>query len=143
MILCCVAALSMAMQDGPMEGMGRKRFGPDAYWRQAARPMGTWRAVGKAQNLKDPIVRTDDLPVKELEFDQNRNVSATMPSGESVKAHQWFLKNQYTWLHWYAKSSKHPERAEVPLEFRDQRLYIAWPPNRQNEGHLVFERAEK
>ena len=130
----------MAMQDGPSKDMGRKRFGPDAYWRQTARLTGTWQAVGKARALNDLIVRTDDLPVRALEFDQNRNVSATMPSGEIVRAHQWFLKNQYTWLHWYGKSAKHPERAEVPLEFHDQRLYIFWPPNTSGEGYLVFER---
>jgi hypothetical protein len=140
--LLCITGLSMAMQKGPLENMGRKRFGPDAYWRQTARLMGSWKAVGRVQGLQDTNVRTDNLPlVVRLKFDQNRNVTATMASGETVDAHQWFLKNQYFWVRWYGKTDKHPERAEVPLEFRNQRLYIAWPPDKQNEGYLIFERA--
>jgi hypothetical protein len=140
--LICLTGLSMAMQDGPIEGMGRRRFGPDAYWRQTAKLAGTWRAVGNVQRLGDPIARTDDLPLRSLKFDLNRNVTATLPSGEVVDAHQWFLKNQYTWLRWYGKAEKHPERAEVPLEFRDQRLYIAWPPNKHGGYYMAFERSE-
>jgi hypothetical protein len=123
--------------------MGRKRFGPDAYWRQTARLIGMWKAAGTARALSDAEVRADDIPVTRLEFDQNRNVAATMASGEVVTAHQWFLKNQYTWLRWYGKDDRHPERVEIPLEFRDQRLYVPWPPGRQGESYIVFERVEK
>ena len=30
----------------------------------------------------------------------------------------------------------------LALEFRDGRLYIAWPPKQQDQGYLVFERAD-
>ena len=141
LILVGITGLSTAMQDGPLEGAGRKRFGPEAYWRQTARLMGAWQAVGRTSSPKDEIMFTQDLPVTRLEFDQNRNVTAVAPSGETDSSHQWFLKNQYTWLRWRGKLPDHPERAEVPLEFRDSRLYVAWPPYTQREGYLVFERA--
>ncbi len=140
-LLCLVTILSMALQNGPLEGMARKRFGPEAYWRQTARLMGTWRVVGTADQLKGPIVRTENTSLKALEFDQNRNVNATMPSGELVRTHQWFLKNQYTWLRWNAKSGERAERAEVPLEFHDRQLYVAQPPGGSpGGGYLVLER---
>jgi hypothetical protein len=131
---------SMSMQEGSLDGMGRKRFGPDAYWRKTARLLGTWQAVGMAAGLGDADPRPGDLPITHLEFDPYRNVTATLPAGDTVDAHRWFLKNQYTWLGWYAKVAKHPERAEVPLEFHGQRIFIAWPPDKQDEGYLVFER---
>jgi len=139
-ILLAIAATSMAMQDGP-HAAGRKRFGPEAYWRQTARLLGTWRTVSRAENLSEPGTSDGELPVRQLEFRSNRDVIATLSSGEVVAdAHRWFLKNQYTWLHWYAKAEGHPERAEVPLQFRNGRLYVAWPPEEQDEGYLVFER---
>jgi hypothetical protein len=101
-----------------------------------------WKAAGTARALSDAEVCADDIPVTRLEFDQNRNVTATMASGEVVDAHQWFLKNQYTWLRWYGKADRHPDRAEVPIEFRDRRLYVPWPPGRQHDGYLVFERVD-
>jgi hypothetical protein len=141
--LLCITGLSMAMQDGPLAGMGRKRFGPDAYWRQTARLMGTWRAIGKVRAMEDTDVRADGLPVLSLEFDQNRAVTVTSAEGKIDETHQWFRKNQYTWLRWHGKIQSHPERAEIPLEFRGQRLYLAWPPKQQGDGFLVFERVEK
>lgn len=33
-VILAVTVLSMAMQEGPHPDLGRKRFGPDAYWRQ-------------------------------------------------------------------------------------------------------------
>lgn len=63
--------------------------------------------------------------------------------GRSVVAHQWFLKNQYTWLRWYGKTAQHPERAEVPLEFRGQRMLIAWPPGESGKTFIVFERVSE
>ncbi len=140
--LLCLTGLSMSMQDGPPGAHGRLRFGPNAYWRKTARLLGTWKAVGMAASLGDAELRPGDLPITHLEFDPYRNVTATSPAGDIDDAHRWFLKNQYTWLGWYAKVAMHPERAEVPLEFRDQRIFIAWPPDTQNEGYLVFERVE-
>jgi hypothetical protein len=138
--LASITGLSMAMQDGSAGARGRLRFGPNAYWRQTARLQGTWKAVHLSRDLKSTEIHTGDLPLAQLEFDAYRNVVATLPSGERVEAHRWFLKNQYIWLQWFGKAGEHYERAEVPLQFRDQRLYIAWPPHKGNEGHLVFER---
>lgn len=142
--LCLVAftELSMAMQDGPHPHMGRMRFGEDAYWRQTARMLGTWEAQGMAQRLEDTDWDAENRPIVRLEFDEYRNVQAANAAGERTEAHRWFLKNQYTWLHWYGKEANHAEQAEVPLQFRDNRIYIQWPPATGRDGYLVFERVE-
>ena len=141
-LLLSITGLSLAMQDGPPGARGRLRFGPNAYWRQTARLQGAWKAVHLSSDLTSTEIRTGDLPLAQLEFDAYRNVVVTLPSGERVEAHRWFLKNQYIWLQWYGKVGEHSERAEVPLQFRDQRLYITWPPHEQNEGYLVLERVD-
>jgi len=143
LFILCISGLSLAIGEGSVKGMGRKRFGPEAYWRQTARLMGTWRAIGQVRRLEDTDLRTDSLPVVRLEFDQDRNVAATLPSGQTDRTHQWFLKNQYIWLRWRGKVPNHPERADIPLEFRGQRLHLAWPPNQQGRGYLIFEPAEQ
>ncbi len=141
LFLLSLAGLSLALKDGRSPGMGRKRFGPDAYWRQTARLMGTWEAIGKVRTIDDTEIRTGALPVLKLEFDQERNVTATLPDGTIDATHQWFNMNQYTWLRWHGKTRNHPERAEIPLIFRGLRLYLAWPPNQPGDGYFVFERA--
>ena len=138
--LIAITTLGMAMQDGPPEGGDRKRFGPDAYWRQTARLLGVWQAVGVAEKPGGEPVEPQNVPVMGLEFKPNRDVTATTPSGEAVEAHQWFLKNQYTWLHWYGKIEKHPEKSELPLEFQGKRLYVALPS--PHGAHTVFERTK-
>jgi hypothetical protein len=140
-VLLAITGMTMAMQDDT-HTEGRKRFGPDAYWRQTERLMGTWKAVARAQNLTDPGTPQPDLPVLSLYFSPYRDVIAAFPSGELSEEHRWFLKNQYTWLDWYSKSDEHPERAQVPLDFREGRLYIAWPSEKRKEGYLVFERTQ-
>ena len=70
------------------------------------------------------------------------DVTATLPSGEIDATHQWFLKNQYTWLRWGGKSRARSGHAEIPLEFRGQRLYIAWPPLKPSGSFVVFERVK-
>ena len=141
--LLAITVLSVAMQGGPREGMGRKRFGPDAYWRQTARLVGNWRALHRSTDLADSEMQTKNLPLSHLEFDEYRNVAATLRSGERVEAHRWSLKNQYIWLDWYDKVADHPDRARVPLQFRGEKLYIGWPPHTQRQGYLVFERTQK
>ena len=136
------ATLSVSMQDDSYSTHGRKRFGPEAYWRQTARLHGTWASVGFAKSLGDPPAEADGLPLASLSFDPYRNVTATLVSGEEEKLHRWFLKNQYTWLRWYGKAGDHPERAETPLQFEENRLYITWPPHTGSEGYLVLERPE-
>jgi hypothetical protein len=137
--LLCITGLSIAMQNGPVEGMGRKRFGPDAYWRQTANLVGTWQAIGMKKALRDTDVRTTDLPLTRLTFSEDRDVTATLPSGATDDTHQWFLKNQYIWLHWRGKSKQRSERLEIPLEFQGRQFSLAWPPAKP-EGYLVFER---
>jgi len=134
-----ITGVSIGMQNGPIEGLGRKRFGPDAYWRQTANLIGTWQAVGMAKRLGEPALQTADLPLSRLTFDEDRGVTATLPTGKTDGMHQWFLKNQYIWLRWRGKSKQRPERVEVPLEFRGTRFYLAWPPGRGGD-YLVFER---
>ncbi len=140
--ILCVTGMSMGMQDDADPNHGRKRFGPDAYWRQTERLVGTWEPVGRAGSLEGTPVESTEFAITRLGFDAYRNVEATLPSGEVIEAHRWFLKNQYTWLHWYGKVGGHAERAQVPLQFRGQRLYISWPPRTQKEGYLVFERID-
>ena len=94
-----------------------------------------------AKSVGDSPAKTDDLPLAALSFDTYRNVTATLPSDGEEALHRWFLKNQYTWLHWYGKVGDHKERAEVPLQFVENRLYISWPPHTGSTGYLVFERA--
>jgi hypothetical protein len=138
--ILCVTLMSMGMQDGPYEPKARKRFGPDAYWRQTANLLGVWHPIGFAPSQDAPAQAESVYPVVHLEFDQSRGVTALLPNGEARAAHRWFLKNQYIWLRWYGKAADHPERAEVPLHFKDRNIYIAWPPNTQQEGFLVFSR---
>jgi hypothetical protein len=116
------------MQHGPLEGMGRKRFGPDAYWRQTANLLGGWRAVGMAKGLGETDLRTDGLPLSRLTFSEDRDVTATLPTGQTDDTHLWFFKNQYIWVRWRGKSKQRSERVEVPLEFKGQRVFLAWPP---------------
>lgn len=139
LFLVAITCLGMAMQDGPMEGVGRRRFGPQAYWRQTARLMGVWEAVGVAERPGGQPVSPERAGVAALEFKPNRDVTATAADGRTIDSHRWFLKNQYIWLHWYGKEADHPEKAEIPLQFRDSRLYIQLPGG---ENYTVFQRAD-
>ncbi len=142
-LLLALSGISIAMQGGPVPGMGRKRFGPDAYWRQAARMVGAWKAIGKVRRLEDAVVPSEDLPLRRLEFTEARDVIATLPSGQVDDSHLWFRKNQYFWLRWNGRKAAASGRAEIPLEFRGQHLYVAWPPEQPGaEGYLVWERVE-
>src|SRR5262249_2127490 len=134
-----ITGVSIAMQNGPVEGIGRKRFGPDAYWRQTANLVGAWQPIGITKGLQDTALRTVDLPLRRLTFSEDRVVTAILPSGKTDDTHQWFLKNQYIWVRWHGKSKQRSERVEVPLEFRGQRFYLAWPPDTGGD-YLVFER---
>jgi hypothetical protein len=140
-VLLAITGLSTANQEGIFGDRGRLRFGPNAYWRQTARLIGSWNVVGRANEVGAGAQWTENLSLSQLEFDAQRNTVATLPGGERVEAHRWFLKNQYIWLQWFSKLTGHAERAEVPLQFREQRLYIAWPPHRPRE-YLVLERDE-
>ena len=137
--LLCITTLSVAMQTGPLEGMGRKRFGPDAYWRQTANLMGTWRAIGTKQKSADADMRTDDLPLASLTFKEDRGVTAVLAGGRTDSSYQWFLKNQYIWLRTRENNKRRSETKEIPLEFRGQQFSITWPDGK-GDAVLVFQR---
>lgn len=140
-LLLSITKASTAIQDEPYPS-SRKRFGPHAYWRQTARFLGTWQAAFRCNDFHETDRRSDNLPVATMEFGPYRDVTVTLPSGERVKdLHRWFLRNQYTWLQWREEADG-DDYAEVPLEFREGHIYIAWPPGNRNQGYLVLERVE-
>jgi heme/copper-type cytochrome/quinol oxidase subunit 2 len=141
-ILYAIACANTSMQDEPLKGHARKRFGPDAYYNTAGRLKGTWQAVHFSNDLEQTETRQVELPVTRLFFDRNLNVVATMPSGQEVTAHRWSLMNQYMWLDWYDRVPEHPDKARTPLRFHGENLLIAWPPKTGSDGFLVFERLE-
>jgi hypothetical protein len=140
--LLCIATLSVAMQTGPLEGIGRKRFGPDAYWRQTANLMGTWHAIGMKQRSHDADMRTTDLPLASLTFREDRGVTAVLAGGRIDSTYQWSLKNQYIWLRARGNNNKRSEAKEIPLEFRGQQFSIAWPDSNA-KVLLVFQRVSE
>ena len=140
-ILLAITSANTSMQDEPLGSHARKRFGPDAYYKQTGRLIGVWHAVHFSKDLEETQTRQGELPLTRLSFDAYRNVVATLSSGQEVQAHRWSLMNQYTWLDWYDRAPGHPDRTRTPLQFRGQRLLIAWPPGNGSDGFLVFERA--
>ncbi|MBX7259123.1 MAG: hypothetical protein K1Y02_22365 [Candidatus Hydrogenedentes bacterium] len=139
----CILAMtgaSVAIQDGPAGGMPRKRFGPDAYWRLTARLLGTWRVAGIADTLGGNAEVQKDLSVTAFSFAPDRVVTVSTSEGASETTQQWMQKDQYTWLKWRLNETDPPRYAEIPLQFRDRRLFIAWPPDSQSGGYLVLER---
>ncbi|MFH1741549.1 MAG: hypothetical protein ABIH23_21290, partial [bacterium] len=142
-ILLAITSANLSMQDEPLAGHARKRFGPDAHYRQTGRLIGTWQAVHFSSDLEETQTREGELPVTRLSFDAYRNVVATLSSGREIRAHRWSLMNQYTWLDWYDRMPDHPDHARTPLQFHGQHLLIAWPPGKGSDGFLVFERVEE
>jgi hypothetical protein len=122
--------------------IGRKRFGPDAYWRQTANLMGTWHAIGMKQRSHDADMRTTDLPLASLTFREDRGVTAVLAGGRIDSTYQWFLKNQYIWLRARGDNNKRSEAKEIPLEFRGQQFSIAWPDSNA-KVLLVFQRVSE
>jgi hypothetical protein len=74
-----------------------------------------------------------------LTFSEDRDVAATLPTGETDDTHQWFLNNQYICLRWRSKSKQRSERRGIPLEFQGRQFSLAWPSGKP-EGYLVLER---
>ncbi len=139
--LLAITGATLAMQEEPF-GSSRKRFGPDAYWCQTAQLVGTWKALGFSQDFSGPDASDEDPMISEIEFGPYREVTLKSSSEEVISDdHRWFLKNQFTWLGWNSKLPGDPEQAEVPLHFKEGRLFITWPPNTGTEGYLVLERA--
>ncbi|MCA9436467.1 MAG: hypothetical protein KC978_11845, partial [Candidatus Omnitrophica bacterium] len=139
--LLAITGITMAMQETPFSA-SRKRFGPEAYWRQTSRMMGTWRAVALSNDFSIPKDFNGEMPVAALEFSPYRDVTLKNADGEILSDdHRWFLKNQYTWLGWHSKSDAPSIKAEVPLHFEEGRIFITWPPDSGDQGYLVLEKA--
>jgi hypothetical protein len=141
-LLLAFASLSVTMKSSPVEGMGRKRFGTDAYWRQTANLLGTWRAIGMKQDPRDAGMQTSDLPVLSLTFKEDRSVTVALPGGRNATGYQWFLKDQYVWLRARGQAASQSERKDAPLQFQGKQVAIAWNDGRR-EAVLVYERAEE
>ena len=137
-----IGMLNVQLQQGPAEGRSRLRFGPQAYWRQADKLQGTWNVIGLARSPDSSELSTEDLPIQSIEFDANRNATALLANGDTETSHRWFLHNQYIWLHWFAKFSGHPNQQQVPLDFVDNRIYVALPSGSEQQGDLVLERVD-
>lgn len=137
-LLVGMTVLSMVMQEGPLEGMGRKRFGVDAYWRQTARLLGTWQALGTASRIGEVPVAQTNVPVSTVTFAENRSVQVTLSSGGKSEGHTWFLKNQYIWVRWKIAGKVQEE----PLQFSKDFLYVICPTDWLNEGYVVLKKTE-
>lgn len=137
-VLVCITVLSMAMQEGPLEGMGRKRFGEDAYWRQTARLLGTWHVLGTSPRIGESPIAQPHVVVLSITFAENRSVQVTLASGDKSEGHNWFLKNQYIWVRWKTGGKVQEE----PLQFSKDYLYVSCPTDWLKEGYLVLQRTE-
>ncbi|MBI5093701.1 MAG: hypothetical protein HZB26_14815 [Candidatus Hydrogenedentes bacterium] len=141
-MLLAFTGLSMAMQDGMAPG-ARKRFGPDAYWRQMTQMVGEWRLTGRATQIGgDATGAANDAPVA-LEFTQDRKVLATLSNGACVDdAHAWQHKDSVVWLEWFGRQPGSSQRASIGMTLKNGRLHIPWPPNGSAAGYLVYERSQ-
>jgi hypothetical protein len=142
LLILVVTGLTLGMQEGPHPERGRKRFGPDAYWRQVRMLTGGWRAVYRVQNLDDEGRTVENLPLTQLEFAERTDVTATLADGERMTdVHRWFHSNPYSRLEWYGKLPDHPNRVVLTMRFKEKRLYVPWPPSAPEQGYVVFEHA--
>ncbi|MDQ1255942.1 MAG: hypothetical protein QG656_537, partial [Candidatus Hydrogenedentes bacterium] len=139
-ILLAITWANLSMQDEPLADHARKRFGPDAYYKQTGRLIGSWWPIHFADGLDEMVTREGPFPLTRLTFDPFRNVTASLPSGEEAAEHRWSLMNQYIWLDWHDPTLG---QARTPLEFRGRHLLIAWPPGDGREGFLVFEKRDE
>ena len=82
---CCTrpAAAGGPCDEGPLPdggcGIYRKRFGPDAYWRQVTQLVGTWQATGTVPAPGSSDVDTGTRPLRRIEFHKDRSVTITLP----------------------------------------------------------------
>lgn len=138
--LFAVTGLSMAMQEGPVEG-ARLRFGPNAYWIEQSAMIGTWSAIGFAERVDASATDNSGLDVRSIEFQKSRNVVLTLADGTEIRhLHRWHYMNSMTHLDWNNRSQDPAQRAEVQIVLRDRRMFIPWPPDRPAGKYLVLER---
>lgn len=137
--LVLISMASMAMQDGPAS-RARLRFGPEAYWREASRIMGTWDVLGRVDGVEDVPVPDDSLNVAAIEFRKNQTVAVSLRTGETLApAHRWRHTDSVVWLDWNGLDSDSPGQAALGMAFAKGMLYIPWPPEKP-AGFLVLER---
>lgn len=134
-----VSGLSMAMQNGPVEG-ARLRFGPNAYWREQSAMIGTWKTIGYSNDTTTASLNTDGLDIDMIEFQPSHNVVLTMRDGSRVvHLHRWHYMNSTTHLDWNARSENPNDRLTVQITLRDRRMFIPWPPGKSGGQYLVLE----
>lgn len=139
-ILVAISLLSMAMQDGAANG-ARKRFGPEAYYREALAVMGRWNVVGASSRPTGVPEGPAATDVATFDFARDRSVIVTFDSGERVvDAHRWFHADSRIHLDWYGRTADHAEAATVVIAVDGGKLYIPWPPGQGGGTYLVLER---
>ncbi len=135
-----VTGLSMAMQDGPVEG-ARLRFGPNAYWIEQSAMIGRWHAVGFTNNVASGSITPAKTDVASMEFLKSRNVVVTLRYFSDVQQpHRWHYMNSMTHLDWNDRAGDPKARAEVAIILSDRKMYIPWPPDNPGSNYLVLER---
>ena len=135
-----ITSTTMAMQDGPLAGHARKRFGAEAYWRMTANLMGDWKVMGISTGVETEIDAMKASPFTTVNFNDIREVTVVLPDGSAATRHQWFLKNQYIWMRWEGLDKDKTKHQEVPLEFRGDKLFVALPKTVEPGGFLVLQK---
>jgi hypothetical protein len=141
-VILAITGLSMAMQSEPLPG-SRKRFGPEAYWREAMRVMGEWKVLGIAPSVGGEPETAEDFDFAEVNFKRNRSVVLDAEGGPvSTEEHRWRHADSVIWFDWYGREEGRPEGKTIPMSLANERLYIPWPPGDGQRGYLVLERIE-
>ena len=139
-VLVAITLGSMAMQDGAAGG-ARKRFGPEAYYREAMAVMGVWDVIGMSSRPEGDPEKPAETELKTLEFLRDRSVVAVYSTGERVAdAHRWFHADSRIHLDWFGRMPENPDKAVIAVSLAGGRLYIPWPPNSQDGQYIVLQR---
>lgn len=140
-MLVVISLLSIAMQEGPAAG-ARLRFGPEAYWREAAAVMGTWKVSGLSASPGAAPEQPAPETIRTIEFLRDRSAVVTSAAGDRIAdAHRWFHADSRIHLDWYGRLPEHEDKETLVMELSDGRLYVPWPPAGARVGYLVLERA--
>jgi hypothetical protein len=141
-LVVLVSGLSMAMQNGPVEG-ARLRFGPNAYWREQSAMIGTWIAIGFSTDTGAASLTTDGLDVQTIEFQTSRNVVLVLRDGKEIAhLHRWHYMNSMTHLDWNDRAEDPSKCAEAQIVLRNGRMFIPWPPDQSTGLYLVLDRLD-
>lgn len=139
-VLVAITLLSMGMQEGPAKG-ARTRFGPHAYWREAAAVVGTWKVIGITAAPGSPVTPETKVPFVEAQFDANGDVKITGVDGiADTQSHGWHHQDSFLWLDWFGHERGNPEAKNIQMIFQEGKFYIPWPPRGELAHYLVMER---